>query len=548
MDPGLARVYAAEAHPPFVPFAIRYMFAPAPPCVPHDFVSRTSIQTRSTFAPASLHQSDPIKFPDVVDHLWENVTSEADVRTIYISAHINSNYGFDEFQCATLTPFDISIEQRKKSSDPSTALLTAIMPNLQQKNPAIFSEIQNMEKELEDTIAGSSYRTEKRCICCKRDWGPRSEELGRAYLLRKLECEKHSLIRTQQQKDFERTLKLVPSMLKRSLLEDTEVVDHGDMAGYTTKPPYHELSSCLDRICQLLFCMHTDFLLQKRADRLVSEKERILYVSYERYVDETYSDIGKCLQIINLSSTNAQKWRNRGVYENARCSDWVLKDLASPGEHCTYKPEPNYLQRFGLMDHNPGRFNIGRQDDQNHGFDSFIGRQPPHHTDIFRNNPCAGFLCAVSMIGNPMSLVGHGVYDRMKKPGSIIRCPSLPREVYFRSHLLDRDKTELLQRAASLIEIWTSLAPLLGWRQRRRYCTSQVYFGWKTINFEINEQDPDGFSLVALGPKRFQVNHLTSMAHLICNIPLPGQGRFHLSSPKGHVDEYSTSISVLYTR
>jgi len=108
-------------HLPLVPFALRYMFAPPVACVPHGYSSRPSDDgdRRSSLfaappggaaAAAQNNQtpSESAMFPPVLDHLWDNVSAAADVRTIFLSAHVHSNYGFDEFQDATLAPFDIS--------------------------------------------------------------------------------------------------------------------------------------------------------------------------------------------------------------------------------------------------------------------------------------------------------------------------------------------------------------------------------------------------------------------------------------------------------
>jgi len=202
---------ATGTHLPLVPFAVRYMFAPPVACVPHGYSSRPSDdgdRRSSLFAAppggaAAAAQNNQIPsesamFPPVIDHLWDNVTSAADVRTIFLSAHVHSNYGFDEFQDSTLAPFDVSANGTPSSpSEPqyTAAPLTAMLPNLLAKCPELLSALCNLDAELENSAAGESYRTEKRCELCRRDWGQQSELLGRAYVLRRLECQKPALIR-----------------------------------------------------------------------------------------------------------------------------------------------------------------------------------------------------------------------------------------------------------------------------------------------------------------------------------------------------------------
>ena len=530
MDPYFTKTYSSESHPPFVPFAIRYMFAPPPPCTPYDFISRTDPQRRSTLTPATLQPSTHTSFPSVIDHIWENVTSESDVRSIYISGHINNNYGFDEFQNATLMPFEVI----QTISDSNNLPLISVMPNLQQKSSELFSSVQNLVTETVDSYDGICYRTEKTCRFCKQDWGPQSEALGRAFLLRKLECVRHVCIRDQQEVDFERTLQIVPSLLRSALAGENS----------TFQPPTRHLAPLLKRISQLLFSLR-NFLMQKRANRMVSVRDRSMFTEYERFVDETYIQLQRCLQVMGYQTNDKTKsWKYHGVYKHARCSEWVLPN--NQDEQNTFKPEPDHLQNFGLMYHSSGRFSLGRQDDPNHtDFKSFVGVQHPMHTDMFQNDTVKGLASALAMIGNPQSLLGHGVYDRIKNPGAVIRCPSYPASAFFPPDtILPRD--ELFHRAEMLIENWISIIQSPNQRKQMRH-TSQAYLGWKSVNFEMNDPDADGLRLVVFGRKDFQINFQTSMAHFISNIPLPGQGRLLLSSPRGQRDE-DTSIASLYTR
>jgi hypothetical protein len=101
------------------------------------------------------------------------------------------------------------------------------------------------------------------------------------------------------------------------------------------------------------------------------------------------------------------------------------------------------------------------------------------------------------------------------------------------------------------LEKWASIAAACGWKPKNSSTSlQQKYFGFKRINFEFNEQDPDGLNLIVFGQQHFQINFQTTMAHYISNVALPGQGKmFLLSSPQcGDNDNYCDSIKILYTK
>ena len=495
-------------HLPLVPFAVRYMLAPPVACVPHGYSSRPSDDgdRRSSLfaappggaaAAAQNNQtpSESAMFPPVLDHLWDNVSAAADVRTIFLSAHVHSNYGFDLFQDATLAPFDISSNGTPSSpAEPRcvAAPLTAILPNLSVRCPELLSALCNLDAELEDSAAGESYRTEKRCELCRRDWGQQSELLGRSYVLRKLECQKRAMIRARQRMDFQRTINMVPSLLRRSLTEEVEIVQDRS-------------TSRANRICQLLYVLYMDYLLQANANKLVTRVERLLFGAYERYVEETYADLQIYLNRPGgATSTMILPWKKKGRPKNSISKDAFL----------------------------------GRQDDMNH---QEAESHPPMHTDMFQNDPVKGFACAISMIIHPESLVGHGVWDRVQKPGYVIRCPSLPIDTFFRTQPYERDQLSLIQKAVNVLEKSVSIAKVEGWKSWNLPQSSVGRRHFKVVNYELNEQDPDGLGLITTGSTLRILFH-TSLAHYLCNVPIyfaPKTGETHL---------HDTSILALYTR
>ena len=475
------------SHLPLVPFAIRYMFAPAIVCVPHDYISRPDCTSRSLFTPT--RETELVDYPPVVDQLWDGITAEADVRELYVSAHVHSNYNFEEFQNATLTPFDISVNQKPASL--STKPCTALLPNLKHKSSKLFEMMQNLDLEMEDSVAGETYRTEKRCELCKRDWGPQSEALGRSYILQKLQVQKMILNLDQQTADFERTMNMIPSLLTRSLQKSSDDSEEFSRPRIT-------------RICQLLFCLHINFILQRKADRLVTLQERGLLSAYEDYISKTYADLQTYLSSgkEDHALSEGNLWRKKGISDqNAVCND-------------------------GFM---------GRQDDPNHHGN---GQYPPMNTDMFKNDPIKAFVSAVSMISNPEILCG--VWDRVNRPGAAVRCPSIPVGVFVRPSQ-ERDKIKLVRRAVN----WIEGSPSLLGSSERQCPKDQPYI--KCINFEMNEQDPDGLSLITLG-QGIQINFQTSLAHFLSNVPQPGVGPLLLPSPKRDANEYDASLQTLYTR
>jgi hypothetical protein len=201
-------VYTHEAHLPYAPFAIRYMFAPVIPCIPPMFGARG----KPIIPPPPRRRGNQSggRYKPILDHLWDSVATESDVRTLYLSAHVNSNYAFNEFQLATLSPFEVlHIVQSSLQQPP----LTMVAPNLEHLYPSLFNDLHNMRLEIEVSTSGHSYRTEKSCTLCGKDWGIRSEELGRAFVLRKLTCVSHLQKETRQMKNVVEVIRILSILI-----------------------------------------------------------------------------------------------------------------------------------------------------------------------------------------------------------------------------------------------------------------------------------------------------------------------------------------------
>jgi hypothetical protein len=250
--------------------------------------------------------------------------------------------------------------------------------------------------------------------------------------------------------------------------------------------------------------LYTDYLLQANANKLTTKEERLMFAAYERYVEETYADLQKCLALHGgMASTMILPWKQKGI-----------------------RPKNSI----------PKHTFLGRQIDINHQESESY---PPMHTDMFQNDPVKGFACAMSMIIHPENLVGHGVWDRARKPGDIIRCPSLPIDTFFRLGPSERDQRILIQKAVNVLEEWTSIAKekIECWMSWKRPQSSGGRLHFKGVNYELNEQDPDGLLITTCFS--LQILFHTSLAHYMRNISI-------MFAPKtGETDLYD--ILALYT-
>jgi len=248
-----------------------------------------------------------------------------------------------------------------------------------------------------------------------------------------------------------------------------------------------------------------DYLLQANANKLVTRVERLMFSACERYVEETYADLQIYLNLHGgATSKTILPWKKKGVQPK----NSIYKDTF-----------------------------LGIQDDTNHQ-ESESHR--PMHTDMFQNDPVKGLVAAMSMIIHPESLVGHGVWDRVQKPGYVIRCPSLPIDTFVRTQPYERDQQNLIQKAVKVLEESALIAKVEGWKSwKQQSSVGRRHF--KVVNYELNEQDPDGLGLITTGSTLRLLFH-TSLAHYLCNVPIyfaPKTGETHL---------HDTSILALYTR
>ena len=577
VDPFLADVYAHEAHLPYAPFAIRYVFAPAIPCIPPSFTSRGGIKPAQSLARPAFTQAATSKYKDMREYLWENVATEATVRTLHLSAHVHANYRFEDFQRATLSPFQIGVRVGDKWGSRNSRLsvdpLVFVAPNLLEKDSMTYEALENLRLETELSDAGQAYTTEKQCEVCSRDWGARSEELGRAYILQKLVCDSYVRRKTL--------------LMRNAVL----VVRHVYSILHAQDKSEHSIDfQCINGI---LYFLH-GVLIQKRADPSISLEQRHYLLRLECIVDEMSQVVqdGLVDEIDSTVSTEGNEdetdttcvhndimeevqltetpWRNVGVYRFRACTDSIYGcELAL--QRCetelpfapTLKDELDYLDGFRYLCHSPGIYCLGQQQDPNHEdpkilpvFDvktSPFSRVIPHgkrsrNSDTFMDNHTLAFACALSMIHDPRSLLVHGIYDRVNYPGTIIRRPKLPPSVFNR--MTPSSREDLIERSSILVKKWKiqnlmkSSAAFLQRSQKTMTVLSKN--DWPRLCLQHGELDVESHALLHLEHEDFldSWHHMTSLNNYRQNIPPPGVGLFSLSTAKVTEDSGSDSEQV----
>jgi len=507
VDPFLANVYQHEAHLPFVPFCVRYMHCTVAPCIPPSFTSRGGTKTRPGQAAVS-------KYKNVISYLWDHVATETNVRTQYLSAHVNANYSYQDFCLNTLTPLNLHSFKELGHRVNDTPLVH-VAPNLMYRFPRLFERLQNLNLELEVSHAGEAYRTEKSCIVCKRDWGQRTEELGRHHILQMLIFVAGAQQQRLKMKNFMFLLRFV-----------TRVVEDD----YT--------STDWDKCYQLLYVLHS-FLIKHKALCKGHRARQKLLIQSEITLDRLSQivQVKRGFQDASISD-GPMTWRYAGVYKYRLSTDSVFEPKAVLADLVSSKIEPAYLDGFRHLCHNPGTYCLGRQYDPNYEDEEIpifniksktalnrllLPRKRDVVSDIFMNNIASSFASALAMIHDPRSLIVHGVYDRIFSPG-IARRPSVPSSVFARANEDQRDMMVVKAKAEKLL---TSL--------NQDTTDGKVHFplsftkdGERRFSFYPDDLDEDGMKITRLSEEDFRVRQRFVFEDFIRNTPLVGVGRFAL--------------------
>ena len=498
VDPTLANVYRNEANLPYAPFAVRYMFCPVVPCVPPLFTSRGGI--KQSFRPALPQQTAATsKYKDIVAYMWENVGAETMIRTLVLSAHVQSRYSYEHLARETLQPFQLPLSGEWGRHDNSDATgspspkppLFYVAPQLAHNFPDVMeAQIESTKIEMELSDRGRAFRTEQKCLLCRQDWGPQAEEFGRRYVLQLLESE------GRQRRDTSRMQALVRLVRKAvvAVSENTKNKTQQPMADF-------ESTGSMYRLLAVLY----DRVQSKRAVPYLSNAQQEVLVQLEVIID-------KLLRSLKRRQTTYEPWREAGVYrdstaitarqDHAGVHDDTEEDSDSenkstpqpsailPAVSSGWKSAPEFLDEFRNNQCSPGMYFLGDQHDPNHPVGKY---KDAKSNDVFMGDLNLAAKVALAVLQDPRSLINHGVYDRIPSVGTVVRRPAMPSPFF--SRFGQRNATRLVPRTKQ---------PL-------------------TKRIALNDPDPDGLVLFDLNGHWFFKSSLTDFVQ---NIPPPGVGRY----------------------
>ena len=408
-DPFLGSVYDFESHLPHQPFAIRYMFCPVTPCLPPFFTTRGGI--KPSFRPTIPQQQTAAtsKHKNVVAYMWENVATEAMVRTQYLSAHVHSSYTYQDVARDALVPFDLPVSNAwtttmtEGETRPTWAPpLVRVAPNLMHDHRGVWEELERGTKlEMELSDAGEAFRTERDCAICHKNWGARAEELGRLFVLQLLLCE-------AQKRQTNQAMHRIVCLLRKASLQFV--------------PGVNNSQTSRERLYRLLYSIH-ESLVQMKGRRNLGKAQRRVLVQLEVIADGLceMASRGHCGQ------DQQSLWRNAGVYAHPLCTDGAFGQEPVFGTG-NWKQEPEYLDSFRRLRHGPGAYNLGVQRDTADQSESTYC-QEKEMPDLDFGSAVAN---ALAVIYDPRSLVVHGIHDRLLFDGTLVRRPSFPSPCFAR--------------------------------------------------------------------------------------------------------------------
>lgn len=373
-----ADLYTEEAHLPMVPIMIRYHFC----C---DF---QPIQTQQDDSQRPQHRVERAIDEDVT---WQNQSvharrtkrildyyrnqksaSPSSIRYIGLSAHVHAHYDLPTFRLSTASMYS-----------------QVVAPHLREWYFPLYKTI------------SLSFPSRSLSSACEDTQTVSNKGTLNSFLL-------------QQSQDLElynRRWNVIFSNLERCirLLQSDE--------GLTGQPS--KLSMLLVTIVRILLAF-------KAAPWLPKEKLQQV-VQWEAIVDAAYRQIP-------VGGEEWIPWRMAGVFKYKVCTDSVFSPDAelTCADQTLWINEPDYLDAFRHLAHSPGIYCLGPQEDCNHLGETVIATnsryarvQQGSTTDMFMNSPIFAFQAAFCMMRDIRSLLGHGVYDYIAYPGSVVRRPLL---------------------------------------------------------------------------------------------------------------------------
>jgi len=398
-------------------FAIQYLYCPSCPCVPDDFWEKEGFLPDS----ATLHRNNHAIGSDngVSRRIWTSLHSESEMRTIYISVHVNNTFSFDEFQNVTLSPFEFSqnvhqqYDQRLMhemsshlhcSKSPYHPISLMLPSSSRNENSRLGSFIRDFNVEMDVSNIGFNDRSEKNCIFCGNDWGVQSEHFGSVFILRKAMCDELARHRSRQMLRLTECLRMMSSLC--SVLNQTQIFDS----------PSVNTVNLWNRLYQLLFHIH-ELLRHKRQEKHLAFEQRERIQCYEAYETAASLEFNrlllKALKASNKSGINNVNESKELWQKIVLHYDGSKRDEAN-GTSVTFSS--NLVTEEPLNQQLNGICNLGKPEDPNH---PNIIRGSNERIDVFKGNIKSGLASAIAMIIDPQSLLNQGVYNKVPYPGTI---------------------------------------------------------------------------------------------------------------------------------
>ena len=406
-DPMLSNFCNSEAQLPSSRFIIRYLFAPPVPFLPRGYDPR-----RATVS--------------VSEHIWDTAQPQA-IRTIYLAAHVNTNYKFESFQQDTLIPFEVypKMVHRQQETGEGTSCVGDTIA-LKRCRPLTYTSTAaqdvkvaeaNMGIDLEMSPVGyhegDAYRTEKRCIVCTRDWGEYSERLGRLYLLRKLELEACSKMRSQRLVSLKHCVNEILSAAESELTQHVKAAGTRVSADAEATSEQHNFWR-LVRMYKCLFNLYLDFAAE-RSERFSVVGKNVVPLSYLLRVERACASLH--IKMENIQRTKDADPSLSGNFQNTESLVWKIVGAFRKTRFNTsmpLRPPSLWLWCFELKD----------LKDKN-------ANSLAAHKVHFKDGVVSAVRAALAIITDPLSLSPCGVFDHVSSP-SLVTIPAGPSYIFVR--------------------------------------------------------------------------------------------------------------------
>ena len=487
LDVEWAELYTTQAHLPMAPILLRYQFAATHPAAPDSMYDPRKRPPRHVEEEALLRRNgnkdDGTDKESLLDYHWRQPVAPHHVRSMRLSVHVHSHYLFNDFLKATCQPW-----RKEHCSGP-----LFVAPNLSERFPRVFQKLDNpvlLVDRRGGSLTAHPSLADGPCIECNQRWGTREEELAQAFTLSLGEVSYHQSRRMILLKNIFRCLSL--------LTRKSDFVAKADI-----------VSVLLVTINRILQCF--------KASPWMTVQQKLDVIRLETIVDNIY-------QQLPVGGEEWVPWRLAGVYRYAVCTDSVFHGprLDQNAEEGDFQDEPEYLDAFRHLAHNPGYYCLGPQEDPNHPEETIVKSSPRYSrtqkgisNDLFMGQISSSSVAGFVLIRNPRSLLVHGIYDRIPYPGYVVRRPKV-------KVLLTNQP---IHSSASVSSSNSTQSMFSLSDARRSYCLLQNALDIDAI-ISAEKELASTYYIPPTGlPKLL---HL-SVANYVCNVPPPGVGRFAIS-------------------